>query len=116
MTRTEILRLIGAAGWLFAIAMIAAERRIIRRLNRHGAADPASAVPLEVRWPLTRFRLARLQKAGAVVSAGAERYYLSAAGYSSYRQVRRRRVLTVLAIALPLILTLFWLTMPARAS
>lgn len=115
MTRTEILRLIGMAGWLLTLALIGADRRIIRRLQRHGALDPASAVPLSLGWPMSRFRLRRLRNAGAVVPVDPGRFYLDAAGYRNYRRQRRRRALTVLAVALPLIAALFWLSLRQRA-
>ena len=116
MTRTDILRLIGSAGWLLVIALVGADRRIIRRLQGAGASDTASAVPLSLGWPMSRFRLRRLRTAGAVVSAAPDRFYLDAAGYRNYRRMRRRRALTVLSIALPLIAALFWLSLRQRAS
>jgi hypothetical protein len=116
MTRTDILRLIAAVGWLVATALIGAERGIVRRLRRKGAVDPASAVSLHLRSPLTRLRLARLLNAGAVASTDPERVYLDADGYLRYRHARRRRALTVLAIALPLIAALWWLSTRQRVS
>ena len=71
---------------------------------------------MSVRWPITRLRLRRLRNAGAVVSAAPDRFYLDAAGYRNYRRMRRRRALTVLSIALPLIAALFWLSLRQRAS
>lgn len=108
MTRTEILRVVASVGWVLAVALLATERRLIRRLRRAAAVSPATAVRLPVRSPITRFRLARLRRAEAVVAAGPERFYLDAAGYGRYRRARRRRALTVLAVALPLIVLLWW--------
>jgi hypothetical protein len=108
MTRTEVLRVIASVGWVLAVALLATERRLIRRLRRAAAVSPATAVRLQVRSPITRFRLARLRRAEAVVAAGPERFYLDPAGYGRYRRARRRRALTVLAVALPLIVVLWW--------
>jgi predicted nucleic acid-binding Zn ribbon protein len=116
MTRTEILRLIGMAGWLLTIVVIGADRRIIRRLQRRGAIDPASAVPLSLGWPMSRFRLRRLTNAGAVVPVDPDRFYLDAAGYRNYQRRRRRRALAILSVVLPLIAALFWLSLRQRAS
>jgi hypothetical protein len=116
LKRTEILRLIGMVGWLLAITLINADRRIIRRLQRHGAVDPASAVPLSLGWPMSRLRLRRLTNAGAVVPVDPDRFYLDAAGYRTYQRRRRRRALTILSVVLPLIAALFWLSLRQRAS
>jgi hypothetical protein len=110
VTRSELLRLVSAVGWLVAVAMLATERRIIRGLHRAAAASPASAVPVRTWSPIARFRLARLRSAGAVVAADGDRFYLEPEGYARYRRARRRRALTVLAVALPLILLLWWVT------
>ena len=65
MTRTDVLRLVGALGWLVVIAMVGAERRMLRRLR--SASDPQTAISLEPRGPLARFRLGRLKRAGCVL-------------------------------------------------
>jgi hypothetical protein len=39
MTRTELLRLIGTLGWVFAISMLATDRRLIRRLRSAGGRE-----------------------------------------------------------------------------
>ena len=109
MTRTEVLRLVTTLFWVVAIGMLAAERRMIRRLNKDAAVNPDTAVPLSLRSPFARFRLARMLKAGAVVDAGAGRYYLDAEGYHGYRRARRRRAFRVLAVVLALFLLSWWL-------
>jgi hypothetical protein len=109
VTRTEVLRLIAALGWLFAAAMLAAERRLIRRLRQVAAISPDTATPLSPKSPIARLRLTRLRHAGAVIEAGSERYYLDAVGFTNYRRSRRRRALTAIGIVITLFLIFWWL-------
>ena len=109
MMRTEVLRIVGGVGWMLAITLLATERRLIRRLRDAAAVSPESATPLRISSPIVRFRLSRLRKAGAVVAAGPERFYLDAGAYTRYRHARRRRALTALMVALPLMMLLSWL-------
>ena len=112
MTRSEILRIVATLGWLAAVVMIAAERRIVRTLQRADATSPDRATSL-ARWsPVIRLRLARLMHSGAVVSSSADRYYLDPAGFARYRRRRRRRALTVLAVLLPLMGAFWWFSNP----
>jgi Mn-dependent DtxR family transcriptional regulator len=93
---------------LLVVALLATERRLVRRLRHAAATSPDTAAPLTVHSFLARFRLARLQRAGAVVAAGSGRFFLDAAGYARYRQSRRRRAIVVLTAALPILLFLWW--------
>lgn len=107
--RTEVLRLVGTAGWLLIIALLASERRLIRRLRAAAAVSPETAMHLPPpRSPITRFRLARLQKSRAVVAAGHGRFYLDAVAYLHLRRLRRRRAFVVIAVASPVMLFLWW--------
>jgi hypothetical protein len=108
MTRTDVLRLIGALGWLLVMAMIGTERRLLRRLRGASAIDAQTAISLEPRSPLTRFRLRRLERAGAVLTTPSGRRYLDAAGFDSYRRARRKLALTILAVVLPMFALLAW--------
>ena len=111
MTRTEILRLVAGLVWVVAIAMLAAERKIVRGLQRASSSTPASATPLAVRSPLARFRLARLLRSGAVVRTKPDRFYLDPAGFARYRRRRRRRALIVLfGVLLPLAAVFWWIS------
>jgi hypothetical protein len=113
MTRTEILRLAAGLVWVVAIALLAAERRIVRRLQRASSSTPDSAIPLAVASPLARFRLARLVRSGAVVRTGPERFYLDPDGFAGYRRSRRRRALIVLlGVLLPAAGVLWWISPP----
>ena len=113
MTRTDVLRVIGALAWLLVVAMIATERGLLRRLRSSSAVDPQRAISLEPRSPLARFRLGRLERAGAVVLSPSGRRYLDVDGYARYGQARRRRALKILMVLLPL-LVLFALYMGSR--
>jgi len=108
MTRSELLRLIATLGWVVAVALIAAERRIVRKLQRANATAPQRATPLALWSPLMRFRLARLIRSGAVVSSGPGGFYLDPDGFAGYQRRRRRRALTMLVVMLPLFGALWW--------
>ena len=110
MTRSEILRLTAGVLWLAVFSLIAAERRIVRRLRRSGAVDSASAASLSAWSPLIRLRLAWLLRSGAVVGTAAGRYYLDDEGFARYRRRRKHRALTVLAVMLPLLGLAWWLS------
>jgi hypothetical protein len=107
--RTEILQVVGTAGWVLVIALLVSERRLLRRLRAAAAVNPETATPLPPpRSPITRFRLARLQKSRAVVAAGNGRFYLDTVAYARYRRARRRRGFVVIAMACPVMLFLWW--------
>ena len=108
MTRSELLRVIAIFGWVVAVALIAAERRIVGKLQRANATAPQRATPLALWSPLIRFRLARLIRSGAVVSSGPAGFYLDSDGFGGYQRRRRRRALTVLVVMLPLFGALWW--------
>jgi hypothetical protein len=109
MTRSELLRVIATLGWLVAIAIAGTDRRIIRTLQRATALSPDTAITIRPSR-LTRWRLARLQRRGAVTAVGPDRFYLNARDYSAFRQVRRRIVLTVLAVSLSLLAVALWMS------
>ena len=106
----------GAFASFLAAAMVATERRLIRRLRGADAVSPETAIPVPGRSLLVRLRLARLRGAGAVVEAGSHRFYLDAAGYTAYRRVRRRRAILLLAVLLPLILVVWWMSVRSAAA
>ena len=110
MTRTDVLRLVGALLWILAAAMIGSERRLLRKLRAASAVDPQTAISLEPHSPIARFRLFRLERAGAVVPTASGRRYLDATGYARYGQARRRRALRILIVVLPLVAVVAWYT------
>jgi len=86
--------------------MIGTERRLLRRLR--SASDPQTAISLEPRGPLARFRMGRLERAGAVRQTATGLRFLDAAGFDRYRQARRRRAFKILAVVLPLLALFAW--------
>ena len=96
----------GGLVWILALALVAAERRIVRQLRSAGALRPENAILIAQQSALTRFRLAQLLRRGAVAAAG-DLYYLDAAAFSRYRRSRRRRALIVISSALA-VAGIFW--------
>jgi hypothetical protein len=115
MRLVEILQAAAPFCALFAALITASERRLVRRLRRDGAVDGASAIALPALRPLTRWRLARLRRGGAVRAADAGSFYLDETAYRSLRRSRRRRVLAIAAL-LGGALTLLWLARSAGGS
>jgi hypothetical protein len=95
---------------LFAAAIVRTDRRIVRTLRAADATSAASAIPLDVRFPLRRWRLERLVRQGGVQSAGSGRYYIDESAWREYRARRQRRAMTMMAILVPLTLLIIWLT------
>lgn len=83
-----------------AIAVRAAERRLIRRLHGSGARSAATARPL----PRLRFvearRLERLKDAGAIYESAPGMYYVDDEAYAAYRGDRRAVGLALALLAL----------------
>jgi hypothetical protein len=115
MRLVEILQTAAPFLALFAALLTASERRLVDRLRRAGAVADASALALSDLRPLTRWRLARLRRGGAVRAADRERFYLDEAAYQALRRARRRRVLTIAAL-LAAALALLWLRQSAAGS
>ena len=109
MTRTDILGLITLVIAAATIALLAADRRLIRTLRRAGADRPQTAKPLTVRSPLARLRFRRLCNAGVIVQVSDGWCYLDLDAFAQFRRTRRRRALIVLAVMLPAIGVVWWL-------
>lgn len=86
--------------------IIHAEHRVVRELRDAGATGPGTAGSVERARRLDGRALRRLVDAGAVREVGAGRYYVDMDAYRAYRGVRRRRALTVTALALFVVLVL----------
>lgn len=85
-----------------ATAVIAAsrraERRIIHALKSKGAIDRSHAVPLPPR-AFSSGAVRRLSRAGAIVAADGDAWWLDEAAYEQFRISRRARaLLAVLAV------------------
>lgn len=107
MSRAEILQLVAALTGAFATFVTAAEQRLVKRLRGAGATDQEHAIRLGELSPLSRWRLSRLQGAGAVARIQADAFYLDEEGYRTFRRGRRVRAVTVVAIALVVALVLY---------
>ncbi len=79
-----------------AAALIATDRRLVRKLRSGGATTAERAAPIVVRSPLTRLRLTRLINVGVIRLEGS-RFYLDLDGWQAWRAKRRRRALWLLA-------------------
>lgn len=99
-----------ALGGVAVMALLATDRRLVRRLRNAGADRPQNAKPLVVTSPLARMRLERLVNAGAIVQVSDGWCYLDPDGYAQYRRTRQRRALVVLAVMLPAVAVLWWMT------
>jgi len=95
---------------LLAAAIVGTDRRIIRALRAHHALSSDSAIALSRRGVLWRWRVRRLTGRGALVAVSPDRVYLNEAGWQAYRTSRRRRVLVAVAIAIPLVVFLYWMS------
>ena len=91
---------------LFAAIMLRTDRRIARTLREEGATTPEGAFPFDPQNALVRWRLHRLAAAGAVKRAAEGRWYLDEAALSAYRWQRRKHLLIILAIVVPLMLAI----------
>lgn len=105
-----MLRAISVLPVLLAALILRTDRRIVEQLRQANAHSMRSAIPLQVPPVLGGWRLHRLACAGAICLVQPDSYYLEENGYTAYRQLRRRRVLLVISILIPLILTMWlWL-------
>jgi len=86
-------------GAVIAAAALAADRRLIRRLRDAGATRPATATDLQATRGLDKRRIARLERRGVLVRAGANRFYLDETAHAAWEAKRRLLALIVLALA-----------------
>ena len=87
---------------LIAAAIVGTDRKIIAHLRRAGAITPERATPLHLRRPFVGWRTRRLVAAGALGNPAPDRYFLVEDGWRAYGRIRRRRALTIVAIAVAL--------------
>lgn len=95
---------------IFAALILRTDRRIIATLRAAKATSTSAAIPLDAGTPLTRWRLERLIRKGAVQTTGTDRYYINEIAWRIYRSKRRRRAITMVLILVPLTLLLVWWT------
>lgn len=85
------------------VAIRRAEQRIHRQLADAGAVTADSAIQLSLGRAFDGSRLEALVRSGAVRVAADQRHYLDAEGWNRHQLARRRRVLLVLSVILPLV-------------
>lgn len=100
---------------ILAALILGTDRRLIRTLRASHATSSGTAIPLDSRSPIKRWRLERLIRKGAVQTAEANRYYINEIAWRIYQRQRRRRGVTLILILVPLML-LFWWTSSAAAT
>jgi hypothetical protein len=93
-----VLRFLAFVPLALAAVLRRVERRTLTRLTDAAATTPERAILLEAGGVLSRFVYGRLTRAGALVFAGNDRYYLNAAGYERFERRRRRRATIVVAL------------------
>ncbi len=84
------------------------EKKVVTELQSVGATCDASAARLPRINRLGRWQVARLERSGAVVAVGDDRYYFDPAGYSAFRGLRRRRAAIVVPVLIVTILILWY--------
>jgi len=90
------------------MALVATRRRVVRRFISLGATSPGKAIDYHPSNPLSTWGLKRLGAAGVVHVTDDGRQWLEPSSYAAYRQRRRKRVFTLLAVV-PAFDALFWL-------
>ena len=105
-----MLRALSPLLLVVATIILGTDRRIIRLLRERNATSPDSGISLPPRSMIWRWRLRRLLGRGAVVQVdGTDRMYIDESRWQAFRSWRRRRLVVVLAIVIPLILLITWL-------
>ncbi len=87
-----------------AIAITAAERRLVRRMRNAGARSAGTAQPLPELRRLESRRLEHLREAGAIQEAAPGMYYVDDEAYGAYRGDRRAVVFGIALVALGAVL------------
>jgi hypothetical protein len=93
------LKVLAPLGPLIAAVIVGTDRKIIAHLRSAGAITPDRATPILLSRPLVGWRTSRLLAGGALGSPSPDRYFLIEDGWQAYGRIRRRRALTVVAIA-----------------
>ena len=81
-----------------------ADRELVESLRLAGATSPATARPVAAPRHLVAQRLGRLLRAGVIREMSGSLYYLDEAAWTAFRGAQRRRMLTVVVLAISLVL------------
>lgn len=98
MRAVDIARLIAPVLGVVAAVVLGARRQMFRRLRAAGATGPASAQPIEATG-LAGFWRRKLLAAGVLRPADGDRCWLDVERWRAYQDRRKRRALTIVAIA-----------------
>ena len=110
----SVAGIITPLGPVLAAAILRTDRRIVRRLRRASATEPARAVAFGNPNALVAWRLRRLLGAGALAMPVSGSYFIVEPGWRAYRARRRRRALTMLAIVAAIFLVYWTVTRGAE--
>ena len=95
---------------LVIAAIAGTDRRIARTMHHHDALSPDKAIPPPRHWsPLWRWRLHRMENAGAIKRGGTDTVYLDPVGYHAYRSARRRRALIIVPIVVAIGIAIYFM-------
>ena len=103
MRLVEVVQVAGAFLGALASAFTVVEKRLVSRFHRAEATSPDSSIELPPLNFLSRWRLSRLEKAGAVVSDVQDRVYFDGDAYGSLRKKRAVRGVAVVILALVIV-------------
>jgi hypothetical protein len=93
---------------VFALVILRTDTRLVRRLRDAGATTSAGALPIEPRHAIQHWRLARLERVGAVHRGAAPgSVFLDEEGWRAWRRVRRRRMLVAVGLAIAVMFVFF---------
>ena len=108
MRAVELVRAL--APWLAGIAafLLMSRRRVIRIFEQADATSEARAIAAAPGPPLGAWWLKRLEQSGVVISTAAGTRWLKQDAWQTYRAVRRRRALTVVAVMIGLLVLYLW--------
>jgi hypothetical protein len=102
-----LLRVLAILPMMFAARLRRIERRAIERLKGAGADTAERAILLQNSGVVSDFVYRRLGKAGAIVPANNDRYYLNERAYETFRGRRRRRAVVAVMAVLVIIAVLY---------
>jgi hypothetical protein len=103
MRPVELFQALAPIPMAIALGLLASRRRVIRAFERAEALHPSRAIAPPSYRLLGNWWLRRLLAAGVLQESPAGRWWLHEETWRAYRSVRRRRGLTLVAIALTLL-------------
>ena len=108
MRAVDIVRMLAPVFGATAALLLVTRRRLIRSFEQADATSAARAIAVTPSPPLGAWWLKRLEQSGVIVSTAAGTRWLNHDAWESYRAVRRRRGLSIVALLLGLLLLFLW--------